>query len=462
MSLEQLAADVRSGRRSATDLVAQALERIQRLNPPLNAFSAIAEDAAMADAETIDRRIADGEDVGPLAGIPFGVKDLEDVTGMPTGRGSRWFDDAAPATRSDIHVERLIAAGAIPIGKTTTPEFGAAAITANLVTGVTRNPWDATKTPGGSSGGSAAAVAAGMLPFCTASDGGGSIRTPAAFTGLPGLRPTYGRIPSYGSTHVAQNAVNFALATSVRDTALLLDVCAGPHPMDRTCLPAPETPFTMRLDSLPTAGLRVAYTSSYGTGEVDHEVDQLVRDGVSNLSRLAGLDVVDIPVELPDFFDTYTKIEGVDRWIDLPPGLWPERAGELGDHLQAGWASGARARLTQLGQVYTDRRRLEHHVAGVFTNLDLLVTPSTGVAAFDAEGPVPSEINGVSVAPFQALIQPIMPSLCNLPAISVPVGLTSTGLPVGMQIIARRFREDLCLRLAHIYETVVGWPMLTS
>ena len=173
--------------------------------------------------------------------MPFGVKDLEDCAGMPTTQGSRWYAKDPPKSSDSIHVGRLRRAGAIPIGKTATPEFGAWAYTASPLLGVTRNPWDPTRTPGGSSGGSSAAVSSGMVPFATASDGGGSIRTPASFTGLVGLKNTYGRIPTFGSTHLAQNSVIGALTTSVRDTALVLDVMAGPDNRDRTSLPAPPS-----------------------------------------------------------------------------------------------------------------------------------------------------------------------------------------------------------------------------
>src|SRR5690242_12185095 len=211
-------------------------------------------DSARAAAAEVDAKVAAGrlDELGPLAGVPFGVKDLEDCAGMPTTQGSRWFADDPVKTTDSIHVGRLRAAGAIPVGKTATPEFGEWGYTASPLLGVTRNPWDHARTPGGSSGGSAAAVAAGMVPFCTASDGGGSIRTPASFTGLVGLKCTYGRIPTFGSTHLAQNAVNGCLATTVADTARLLDVMAGPDPRDRTCLPAPNGSY---VDALTTVEL---------------------------------------------------------------------------------------------------------------------------------------------------------------------------------------------------------------
>jgi Asp-tRNA(Asn)/Glu-tRNA(Gln) amidotransferase A subunit family amidase len=158
----------------------------------------------------------------------------------------------------------------------------------------------------------------------------------------------------------------------------------------------------------------------------------------------------------------YQRVEGVDRWVGLPEGLWPDRASELDPSLQQSWASGARARLPQLGEVYTARRRLEQQVAGWWQHTDIVMTPAAAIEAFGAEGPVPDEIDGSPVHPSACLIQPILPSLCNLPAVSVPVGLTSAGLPAGMQIIAPLHREDLCLRLAYLFEQAVGWPVLPS
>ncbi|HEX6786855.1 MAG TPA: amidase, partial [Acidimicrobiales bacterium] len=255
---------VRRGHLSAVELLGICLDAVEHRNGELNAFVHLDVDEARAQAGAVDRERAAGraDALGPLAGVPFGVKDLEDCAGMPTTRGSRWFAGQPPVERDAIHVARLRAAGAIPIGKTAAPEFGTWAYTASPALGVTRNPWDPARTPGGSSGGSSAAVSAGMVPFCTASDGGGSIRTPAGFTGLVGLKCCYGRIPTFDVTYLAQNAVVGSLTTTVADTALLLDVMAGPDERDRTCLPPPGVGY---LDVIGrperVEGLRVAWSS---------------------------------------------------------------------------------------------------------------------------------------------------------------------------------------------------------
>ena len=204
---------------------------------------------ALAAADEVDRARRDGAPLGPLAGVPFGVKDLEDCAGMPTTRGSRWYADGPPAERDDIHVDRFRAAGAIPIGKTAAPEFGAFGYTASPLLGVTRNPWNLERTPGGSSGGTAASVSAGAIPFGTASDGGGSIRGPAASCGLPGLKPTYGRIPTFGVTRHAQNAVNFALA----DHHGRHGACSSTSPSAPTCATARRSPRRASATSTPSS-----------------------------------------------------------------------------------------------------------------------------------------------------------------------------------------------------------------
>lgn len=453
--LESLALSIAVRERSAAEVTQEALDRIASRHD-LNSFVSVDETAALQQANEIDQLLSRGVDVGPLAGIPFGVKDLDHVVGFRTARGSRWFAGSPIASRDDIHVARLRAAGAIPIGKTTTPEFGSAAFTSSDIQGVTRNPWDLTRTPGGSSGGTAAAVSAGLVPFGTASDGGGSIRAPAGFCGLPGLRPSYGRVATYASTHVAQNAVNFALARTVADTALLLDICAGPDPCDRTSLPSPTTNYRVATDTLDVEGLRVAYSPCFGFGPIESAVGQLVEKALAVLVRSADLELVEADLALPFYFDTYSKIEGVDRWVDLPDDLWPDRKDELSSALQPEWESGARARLPQLAAVFSDRRRLEHRVASIFESVDVVITPTTGITAFAAEGPVPGEIDGETIHPFVAVAQPILASLCNLPAISIPAGVTDTGLPVGLQIIGRRHREDICLRLGQLLEAEVG------
>ena len=452
---------VRRGHVSAAELLGICLEAIEDRNGELNAFVHLDVDGARAQAEAVDRELAAGraDALGPLAGVPFGVKDLEDCAGMPTTRGSRWFAGRPPVERDAIHVARLRAAGAIPIGKTAAPEFGTWAYTASPALGVTRNPWDPARTPGGSSGGSSAAVSAGMVPFCTASDGGGSIRTPAGFTGLVGLKCCYGRIPTFDVTYLAQNAVVGSLTTTVADTALLLDVMAGPDERDRTCLPPPGLGY---LDVIGrperVEGLRVAWSSDLGFAVVEPEVAELARAAADDLVEAAGLTLVDRTVELEDYIATYARMEGVDQFVGIAPELWQDRLDELDPLVAPGWRSTSTVTLPKLARVEESRRQLVRRVAALFEDIDVLLTPMSSVPAFAAEGPMPTEVAGVSGHAGMAVPQPMLANLVNLPAISVPAGLTAAGLPIGLQVVARRFREDVCLTLAAIQEQARPWP----
>jgi aspartyl-tRNA(Asn)/glutamyl-tRNA(Gln) amidotransferase subunit A len=455
--VHQVAAMVRSGEVSATELVQICLDRIEATNAELNAFVHVDTVAALVAAQRIDDLRRSGEELPPLAGVPFGVKDLEDCAGMPTRRGSRWYRDALPATRNDLHVARLRAAGAIPLGKTATPEFGAWGYTASPSHGVTRNPWNLARTPGGSSGGSAAAVSAGVMPFGTASDGGGSIRGPASSCGLPGLKPTYGRVPTFGVTRHAQNAVNFALATTVADTALLLDVASGPDPCDRTSLPAAGLSYLEVIQHLDVSGLRATWAGDLNMVVVDPEIAQITAAASAALITAAGLQEVHTDVSLDDYIRIYVALEGADRFVDLPED-WHERLDELDPLVVQGWQRSRAITLPEFALVERDRRILEMRMADIFAHTDLLLTPTNACAPFAAEGPMPTIIGGRECHGGHAALLTMLANIANLPSISLPAGVTSEGLPIGLMVTAPRHREDICLRLARIWEQTSPWP----
>ncbi len=451
---------IRTGELGARELLDDCLDRIDRANPTLNAWVHLDPDSARAAAATVDEAVANGrvDELGPLAGVPFGVKDLEDCAGMPTTRGSRWYQGQPPVTTDDLHVARLRAAGAIPVGKTATPEFGAWAYTASPALGVTRNPWNTSRTPGGSSGGSSAAVAGGLVPFCTASDGGGSIRTPAAFTGLPGLKPTYGRVPTFGVTHQAQNAVNFALATTVADTALLLDLTAGHHPLDRTSLPAPGLSYVDALDSTDTTTLRIGWSLDLGFSIVEPEVRGICERAAQRFAEAAGTTLFDAEVALRDYIGTYSRFEVVDMFVGIDPELWQHHTDDLDPLVAPGWRRAPHITAPEIGRTEERRRALVHQIAGVFDRVDLLLTPMICMPAFAAEGPMPTMVAGRPVHGGMSVIHGMLANLVNLPAMSVPAGVTADGLPIGLQVIGPRHREDLVLAAAARYEAAHPWP----
>jgi aspartyl-tRNA(Asn)/glutamyl-tRNA(Gln) amidotransferase subunit A len=458
-TVNDAAALIRVGAVSAEELTRECLATIERENAALNAFVFVDEEGALAAAREVDRAVRDGrsDDLGALAGVPFGVKDLEDCAGMPTTRGSRWFANGPAKSYDSIHVGRLRRAGAIPLGKTATPEFGAWAYTESPLLGVTRNPWNPERTPGGSSGGSSAAVSSAMVPFATASDGGGSIRTPASFTGLVGLKNTYGRIPTFGDTHLAQNSVVGSLTTSVRDTALLLDVMAGPDGRDRTSLPAPTQSYLESIDTLALAGCRVAWSCDFGFAVVDPRVATLCHDAAREFASSIDAVVVERPIQLDDYVRTYVAVEGVDKFVGVDRDLWEHHLDELDPRTVGGWTSLRDRTLPWAAHVEFDRRQLVHAVASIFDDVDLVVTPMSSMPPFAAEGPMPTEIDGAPVHAGMSVVLAMLANLANLPAISVPAGFVD-GLPVGLQVIGPRFREDLLLAAAARYESRRPWP----
>jgi Asp-tRNA(Asn)/Glu-tRNA(Gln) amidotransferase A subunit family amidase len=300
-------------------------------------------------------------------------------------------------------------------------------------------------------------VSAGVLPFGTASDGGGSIRGPGSSCGLPGLKPTYGRVPTFGVTRHAQNAVNFALATTVADTALLFDLAVGPDMRDRTSLPHPGVRYTDVIEQLEVSGLRTAWSADLGFVVVDPEVERITSAAATGLIAAAGLEQVDLEVRFDDYIGIYVKIEGADKFVDAPP-WWAERLDELDPLSTGGWPATAKVTLPAFARVEQQRRELELRVAELFEHVDVLLTPTNACPPFAAEGPMPTEIGGRPCHGGHAALLTMLANVVNLPAITLPAGVTADGLPIGLQVTAARHREDVCLRLARIWEQASPWP----
>ena len=453
----EVAESVRRGERKAMEVLDECLGEIERGNGPLNAFVHLDVDQARAAADAVDAAVGRGEDPGPLAGVPMGVKDLEDCAGMPTSRGSLLFKGRPPVAEDSVHVARLRAAGAVPVGKTAAPEFGATCFTHTKAWGTTRNPWDLSRTPGGSSGGSAAAVAAGLVPFCTASDGGGSTRIPAAFTGLVGFKASYGRIPHPSLSPSMTTSVG-ALTTTVADAARHLDVAAGPDDRDKVSLPPSGVVYERAIEELDTARLRVAWSPDLGFATVEPDVASLCFAAAEQLSDAAGLEWVDRPVELTDPLRVWLTSGAGDLWLDLEPGMFPERADDFTGIVRVGLERSQDVTMPRFARRLRWRKRLEQEVAALFRDVDVLITPATAAPAFAAEGPLPTVIAGEEVAPGMVVPFTMLANLCWNPAASVPAGLTAEGLPVGVQVIGRRHADDVVLRLARILEQVRPWP----
>lgn len=456
-SAVEIAESVRHGSRSAVEVLDAALARIDTLNGPLNAWVRIDESLARQAAEAVDATVAAGEDPGPLAGVPFGVKDLEDCAGYTTGHGSLLYHDHPPAVADSVHVARMRAAGAVPVGKTTAPEFGTLSLTRNKSTGTTRNPWDHERTPGGSSGGSAAAVASGMLPVSTASDGGGSIRIPASFSGLVGMKPSYGRVP-HPTPQASETSVLGILATTVADAARHLDVVAGPHDRDRHSLPAPTLGYEASIDTLEVGGLRVGWSPDLGFAVVDPEVVELTEAAARALAEAAGLTWVDAEPRLTDPVRVWMSSGAVDLWLDLEPGMWPGVADDVTMFTRQALEATESMTLPRYARILQRRQQLQDDVAAMYADVDVWLTPTTAVPAFAADGPPPTEIAGRTVEPAMATPFTMLSNLAGGPAASVPAGTTAAGLPIGLQIMGRRHGDEVVLRLARILETIRPWP----
>jgi Asp-tRNA(Asn)/Glu-tRNA(Gln) amidotransferase A subunit family amidase len=454
--LGDLAADVRAGRTTATALVEEALARIERDNERLFAFVHVDPEGAREAASAVDRLIADGGDPGPLAGVPFGVKDLQDCIGMPTLHGSLTTVDVAPATVDAPIVARMRAAGGIPIGKTAVPEFGFDSATKSRRHGVTRNPWDLGRSPGGSSGGSSAAVAAGLVPVATGTDGGGSIRSPAAWTGLVGHKPSHGLIPGSG---VSDFSVGGVLTRTVADTALALDLVAGPDPLDRTSLPSCGWALAAATLDLDVSGLRVAWSADMGYAPADPEVVALARGAADALIEAARLEEVEVPFRIPNAVMALIRLAGFALKGELElDGIYPERADELAPFTREGLEYAAQG-PRELAAAQRDRRAIELAAAELFAEVDVLMTPTTACAPIAAEADPPAEIRGMDASETGAEPFTILANMTWQPAISVPAGLTSEGLPVGLQIVARRWRDDVALRLGRVLEGARPWRL---
>jgi len=349
-----------------------------------------------------------------------------------------------------IHVARLRAAGGVPIGKTAAPEFGTLNFTKTKAWGITRNPWDTSRTPGGSSGGSAAAVAAGLVPVATASDGGGSTRIPAGFSGLVGMKPSHGRIPHPGPSG-SQTAVHGMLTTTVADSARHLDITAGPHDDDRLSLPAAGVRYEDLIESLPVAGLRARWSVDLGFVEhVDPDVARVAEAAVSALVQAAGLELDGKDVVLTDPVRTWLSGGAMDLWFSIDEDMWPAVADDLTRYSRDSLEQTKDYPVSKYARAVRRREQLTLDAARLFSEVDVLLTPTTAVPAFPAEGPPPG---GAMATPFTMLA-----NLCWNPSISVPAGLTADGLPVGLQITVPRHRDDLALRLARIWEQTNPWP----
>ncbi len=437
---------------SPVEATREVLARIDAQNARTNAYCLVRDDEALASARQSEQRWHAGEPAGLLDGVPVSVKDLLLTSGWPTLRGSLTTDKAGPWTADAPAVARLREHGAVLLGKTTTPEFGWKGVTDSPLTGVTRNPWDPGRTTGGSSGGAAAAVAAGMGPLALGTDGGGSIRIPASFCGIVGLKPTHGRVPVYPPSTFGTLSHVGPMARTVADAALLLDALGSPDYRDPLALDR-RAPVSAELDTLEVSGLRVAYSPALGYAKVDPEVAAAVQRAVTALEQ-AGAVVT--PAD-PGFASPLPAFDvlwyaGAAKVVDDIP----EDRRYLIDPGLAEIAEEGR-RYSAVGYLQALRERSELGIAmGAFhQTYDLLVLPTEPIVAFAAGAEVPdgsAQPRWTSWTPFTYPF-----NMSHQPAATVPCGFSASGLPIGVQVVGPRHADGLVLAACAAIEAALPW-----
>lgn len=452
----KLARLIRQKKVSPVEVVRAVLDRIERVNPKLNAYCTVVAERALKAARHAESAVMKKKALGPLHGVPVSIKDLVPTAGIRTTWGSKIYEHHVP-DEDGLVVERLKAAGAIVIGKTNTPEFGAGANTYNAVFGPTRNPWNPALTCGGSSGGAAVALATGMGPLAQGSDLGGSLRIPAAFCGVVGFRTTPGLVPVYPSQLGWDTySVQGPMARTVADTALMLAAISGPDERVPISFPADTREFVRAVNTPSVKGLRVAWSPDLGIAPVEREVKQVAETAAKVFARL-GARVEDGHAD----FSTVQEIIRVSRGLRMAAlhadklAKWRE---VMNPNLVWNIEQGLKLSAEDVGRAETLRTELWGRVRTFFSRYDLLLTPTVAVLPFPVEIPYPKEVNGRPMANYIEWVLPTYAfTVVGLPAISVPAGWTADGLPVGLQIVGRWRGEASVLRAAAAFETASPW-----
>ena len=451
----------RSGAASPVDTAHALLARIVKVNPQINAFTLVDEEVALACAKASEikwhaHRQSGGQsaDLGALEGVPVSIKDLILTRGWPTLRGSRTID---PKQAWDVDAPvtaRLREAGAVLFAKTTTPEFGCKAETNSPATGFTRNPWNLAKTPGGSSGGTAAAVAAGLGPLGVGTDGAGSVRIPASFCGNFGLKPSFGRVPAYPLSPFGSVAHLGPHSMSVADAALMMNVMKQPDARDWTALPADPTDYLQGLDN-GIRGLRIAYSPTLGFAKNIHpEVAAAVDNAVKVLKDLgAQVDQIDPGFEDPLEITTGLWFLGA---LTVWNGMTAEQQALTDPDFKAEALLGQQYSALDIQQLNLKRGALGSHMRQFMQTYDLLVTPSVAIPAFDVRPPGQQTMTPEAMLGWTPFSYPF--NLTQQPAATIPCGLTQEGLPIGLQFVGRMFDDALVLRASRAYESVCPIP----
>jgi aspartyl-tRNA(Asn)/glutamyl-tRNA(Gln) amidotransferase subunit A len=431
---------------SPVEATKAALAQIAKHNNAVNAYCLVDEERALDAARASETRWAAGGPIGLLDGVPCSVKDLIITKGWPTRRGSLSIDPDQPWTENAPSVDRLLEHGAVLLGKTTTPEFGWKGVTHGPLTGITRNPWDLAKTPGGSSGGAAVAAALGMGALHIGTDAGGSIRIPAAFTGIVGLKATHARVPAYPPSPFVDAAHVGPMTRTVEDAALMLQVMAGPDRRDWQSPPFPPLDYLESL-SKGVRGLRIGFISTLGGARVDPEIAAATENAADHL-RAMGATIVEADLDLSNVHEVFRTYWSAGVSL-IASRLTHEQRERADPAMLRAAAFGASIPLNDYLRLVNERLPICHKLSTAFDHFDLLMTPATPIPAFEAgrECPGSDDWDWTSWTPFSYPF-----NLSQQPAISIPWGLTSAGLPIGVQLVGPRLSETVVLQAAAALE----------
>jgi len=449
----ELVTMIRAKQLSPVELTRAVLERIERVNPTLNAFCTLTADTALARARDAEAAVMRGGPLGPLHGIPYSIKDLAFTRGVRTMSGSHIFATRVPDVDAPF-VRRLAAAGGVMLGKTTSPEFGWKALGDSPLTGITRNPWNTAMTTGGSSAGAAAAAAAGLGPLAHGSDGAGSIRIPSSFCGVYGLKPSYGRVPMWPISNNDYASHNGPMTRTVADAALMLSVMAGPDDWNKSALDAPPADYVGRLRD-GVRGLRVAFSPNLDSQRVDPEVATIVAQAARAFQELGAV-VEDVKC---GFADSHRIIRLL--WNAHEAGNYarylPEFRSRMDPGLVASIEDGLRYSVTEYVEARGEKLAYCDSVRPLFETYDLLLTPSVSVTAFEVGrlNPAHWPQHEWDWFPWAGFSYPF--NFTGHPAASIPAGFTAAGMPVGLQIVGRRNADLTVLQASAAFEQARPW-----
>ena len=456
MSAVELAQNIRNKKVSSLEATENFFQRIDQLDSQLHSYLTLCRDQALADARAADATVRQGAELGPLHGVPISIKDLETTKGVVTTMGSAIFKDRVPDMDSVV-VERVKAAGAIILGKTNTPEFGQSGTTENKLGEPSRNPWNTERTPGGSSGGAAAALAAGLCTLSMGTDGGGSVRIPASFTGLFGIKPTQGRVPRFGgygrpsANHFSQSG---PITRTVADSALLLQVIAGPDTRDITSIREPAPDFSANLGA-GVNGMRLAWSSDLGYAAVDAEVVDITKQAAMKFIGL-GANMDDAKLKLEDPFETFWNVFSTAAYTSYGH-LLEEHRDDLSDIGLMSIEHGQQTTGADMSRTIYEVDRLGRRMEEFFDNFDLLLTPTMAVPAFPIDQR-PGVIGGKTVDPFWGFLPFTYPiNISGQTAASIPCGYSSDGMPIGLHIIGPKGSEAKVLQACAAFEAANPW-----